>query len=143
MSPKLGYKTSSIYGDFITKRHMQKRELHMERRRHIRHSIAIGAWLSQPSEGRLSPMRSADVSVSGARLTWLRPLAPNTPLLVRMQLGESGHAIECKGRVCWCAPLKNGLHHFGVRFLDITEDEHERLEEFLNVTKARPVLAAV
>jgi len=88
-------------------------------------------------------MRSADLSLSGVRFTWLRPHVPGTPLLIRLQLGETGPAIECKGRVCWSVPLRNGLHYFGVRFLDMTEDEIEHLENFLNVTKARPVLAAV
>ncbi|MFO7973899.1 MAG: PilZ domain-containing protein [Candidatus Hydrogenedentota bacterium] len=115
----------------------------MERRRHIRHAIEIATWLYEPRERRPLLMRSADLSLSGVRLTWLRPLLAGTPLLVCLQLGENGPAIECKGHVCWCALLKNGLHHFGVRFLDITEDESQQLEEFLRVSKARPVLAAV
>lgn len=114
----------------------------MERRRHIRHGIEISAWLYEPREGHPSPMRSGDLSLLGVRLTWLRPLPAGTSLLVRLQLGENGTAIECKGRVCWCAPLKNGLYHFGVRFLDMTEDEREEMEEFIRITKARPVLAA-
>ena len=88
-------------------------------------------------------MRSADLSRSGVRFTWLRPMVPDTPVLIRLQLGENGPSIECKGRVCWCQSLQNGLHHLGVRFLDMSEDEHDHLEEFINVTKARPVLAAV
>jgi c-di-GMP-binding flagellar brake protein YcgR len=115
----------------------------MERRRHIRHRIETAVWLYEPRENRPSPMRSADLSLSGIRLTWLRPLVSGTPLLVRLQLGESGLAIECKGRVRWCAPLTNGLYHFGVRFLDMTEDERDQLEGFISVTKARSVLAAV
>ena len=115
----------------------------MERRRHIRHLTETGAWLCQPRERRPVPMRSADLSASGVRLLWLRPLVPGTPLLVRLQLGETGPVIECKGRVCWSAPLENGLHQFGVRFLDVTDDELERLEEFLSSTKARSVFAAV
>jgi hypothetical protein len=105
--------------------------------------VETGAWLYQPREGRPSLMRSADLSRSGARFTWLRPVAPGTPVLVRLQLGENGPSLECKGRVCWCAPLKNGLHNFGVRFLDMNEDEYDTLEDFISVTKARPVLAAV
>ena len=115
----------------------------MERRRHIRRNVETSVWLYQPSDGRPSIMRSADLSLSGMRLTWLRPVMRGQPLLLRLHLGANGPAIECKGRVCWCEQLANGMYRFGVRFLDLADDETAQMEEFFSVTKAGPVLAAV
>ena len=117
--------------------------LAMERRRHTRHFVETGAWLCPPHERQPVPVRSADLSVSGVRLHCMKPIAPGTPLLIRLQLSATGPALECKGRVCWCAPLSNDAYQFGVRFLDVTDDEFEEVEGHLRSTRARPVLAAV
>lgn len=88
-------------------------------------------------------MRSVDLSLEGSRFATLHPLPLGQTLLVRLQLEPTLPTVECKGRVCWCRPMPNGLHEFGVRFVDLLEDERERIERFLIGTQARPALVAV
>jgi uncharacterized cupin superfamily protein len=38
--------------------------------------------------------------------------------------------IECKGKVCWTALSANGLHHFGVRFVDLSPGERSIIADF-------------
>jgi PilZ domain-containing protein len=88
-------------------------------------------------------MRTVDLAPEGARFVQTRPMPEGEPLQIALQLGPLVHTIECKGRVCWSKPARNGLHEFGVRFVDLLEEERERINRFLSANKARPALAAV
>jgi hypothetical protein len=83
------------------------------------------------------------MSQEGARFSALEAVAVGTSLLVDLQLQPNGCVIECKGRVCWTQLKENGLHHFGVRFIDLSEEETDQLARFLEETRPEPALAAV
>jgi len=36
--------------------------------------------------------------------------------------------------VCWSQLMSNGLHYFGVRFVDLCDEERQRLDDFLHTT---------
>jgi hypothetical protein len=72
---------------------------------------------------------TVDIGMGGARFSALRRVATDEPVLVHLQLPSVN--IECKGKVCWSSPDPNGLHSFGVRFLDLSEIERDHLQRFI------------
>ncbi|MCP4644658.1 MAG: PilZ domain-containing protein [bacterium] len=114
-----------------------------ERRRHRRHTDAVCAWLEFDTENAVRGMVSTDLSIEGARFASVRPVRPGDRALLCMQLGANPHAIECKARVCWSETMPDGLHYFGVRFIDLHCEEEEALAGFLGERQRTPVLAAV
>lgn len=112
-------------------------------RRHKRHRVAVCAWLDFRHENSARGTVSEDLAVEGARFSSLRPVVVGEPVLVRMQLDRSRGPIECKGRICWTKSQPNHLHTFGVRFVDLCEEEQGHLASFLDRTRPNPAYAAV
>jgi hypothetical protein len=122
---------------------MNTQAQHQEARRHSRHSVAVCAWLDFRCENTTRGTVSEDLSLEGARFSSMRPVAVGEPVLVRMQLDRSGGPIECKGRVCWSNSLPNKLHTFGVRFVDLSEDERNGLSTYFDKHLPTTAYAAV
>ena len=74
---------------------------------------------------------TADLGLEGARFCSERRLRAGAPVLVRLQLGPDKPIIECKGKVCWAGDGDEEFTDFGVRFLDLRDDEREALRRFL------------
>jgi hypothetical protein len=70
------------------------------------------------------------------------PVEAGRSVLAYVQLRPGGLYLECKAAVCWSQRMADGLHHFGVRFLDLCELEREQLAGFLAHRHSRPILAA-
>jgi hypothetical protein len=113
-----------------------------EKRRHRRRNVAVCAWLAFNGDGASRGMVSVDLAPEGARFCALNPVSAGQPVLVRLQLGPSRRAIECKGRVCWTRSMPDSLRHFGVRFLDLHEEEEIWIREFLGGSATHPTAAA-
>ena len=114
-----------------------------EQRRHQRRRVGVCAWLQFNGDDATRGMVSVDMAPEGAQFSSIKPVNVGERVLVRLQLGPSHPIVECKGTVCWAAPMPNRLHHFGVRFLDLRDDERASIEGFLHRPSARPTLAAV
>ena len=71
---------------------------------------------------------TVDLSQEGARFAGERPVDLRSLVLLRFQLENPPATIECKGRVCWSRAAGDGSNQFGIRFLDLTDDERELLE---------------
>ncbi|GMU93270.1 MAG: hypothetical protein AMXMBFR4_23280 [Candidatus Hydrogenedentota bacterium] len=140
----------TTFGDFGGKqnavvRHMMK---YMEarrtnQRRHTRHNVSIAAWLEFENDSVYRGTVSTDLGIEGARFSSLTPVEVGQRVLVRMQLGHTSNVIECKGRVCWSQPMPNRLYDFGVRFVDLDEEECSRLQSFLERWQMRTAYAVV
>lgn len=116
---------------------------HHEARRHSRYTVAVCAWLDFRCENTTRGTVSEDLSLEGARFSSMRPVAVGERVLVRMQLSRAGGPIECKGRVCWSNSLPNKLHTFGVRFVDLSEDERNGLSTYFDGNQPSTAYAAV
>ncbi|MBX7258518.1 MAG: PilZ domain-containing protein [Candidatus Hydrogenedentes bacterium] len=114
-----------------------------EQRRHTRRKVGVCAWLQFNGDDATRGMVSVDLAPEGAQFSSIRPIEIGERVLVRLQLGPSHPTVECKGAVCWAAPMPNRLNHFGVRFVDLNDDERASIESFLQRPSARPALAAV
>ena len=101
-----------------------------ERRCHARVEQRLCAWISfQASETAYGTL-TVDIGARGAKFSTLRSVEIGEPVLVCLQF-PSG-SIDCKGKVCWAHWASNGLNYFGVRFLDLSDSERDRLEHYID-----------
>jgi PilZ domain len=113
-----------------------------EKRRYARVSAKACAWLQFQNESTLWGTVCVDLARAGARFSALRPVTRGSMVMIQLQLRPNAPAMECKSRICWSRLMPDGLYSFGVRFLDLTEDEGDRLAGFLK-TAGGPALATV
>lgn|GEM_PF-1129184 len=106
-----------------------------DRRRHLRRDVTLCAWLRFRGEKSPRCTRSCDLTREGARFVTLRPVAVGEPVLITLALSGT-QSLECKGVVRWCRMLPNRMYEFGVRFLDLHDEEYERLDEVMAVSEA-------
>ncbi|NUM55599.1 MAG: PilZ domain-containing protein [Candidatus Hydrogenedentes bacterium] len=100
-------------------------------RRHERYAVPVAAWIEFYGDTNTRGTISRDVSAEGARFSSIRPTLVGEPVIVRMQLGRAQTPMECKGRVVWSKYMPNRLHEYGVRFVDLSEEEQSGLLGFL------------
>ena len=93
--------------------------------------MTVCSWLEFRGDSSARGMRSLDFSSEGARFATIKPVATGEPVMLRMELFTGAPAIECKGRVCWVRPMESRLRHFGVRFIDLDEEERDLIDQAL------------
>jgi len=101
------------------------------KRRHQRRNVRIGTWMMFPHEDGRRVTYTVDLTQEGARFASERPVELRSLVLLRLQIENPLTTIECKGRVCWSRHTGDGSSQFGIRFLDLTDDEQELLERYL------------
>ena len=101
----------------------------VDRRRFVRHDESVCAWLSFHYDSLQCGTLTEDLSSEGACFSTLRKVNSGEQILLHLQVDPAG--IECKGKVCWIQPMPNGLNRFGVRFVDIRDDERDQLSHYL------------
>jgi len=116
-----------------------------ERRRFAREWRTIYAWLDFPtSSGESAATRATttvDLCEQGARFSGVEVVHPGTPVITHLQIGFGHGVIECKGKVIWSAVGPRGLYDFGVRFVDLSDEERAILGH--TIIDPRGKLAAV
>ena len=112
-------------------------------RRHERYTVPVAAWIEFYGDTNSRGAISRDVSAEGARFSSVRPTLVGEPVIVRMQLGRAQTPMECKGRIVWSKYMPNRLHEYGVRFVDLSEEERSGLLGFLTGHVQSPAYAAV
>lgn len=105
--------------------------------------MPVCAWLDFRGDSATRAMRSLDLSEEGARFATIRPVRAGDAVMVRLDVRAGEPAVECKGRVCWVRPMQDRVRHFGVRFVDLADDERSRIEQSLRDAADRVPLAAV
>lgn len=103
--------------------------LDRDKRRHNRHEKPVCTWLSfQNGQGTYGTV-TMDIGMGGARFSMMKDVEENESVLLNVQVAPSG--IECKGKICWVESKPGGVSNFGVRFLDISEEDRESLSLYL------------
>ena len=121
---------------------MKMKQLRKDRR-HPRETLSVCAWLEFRGEPVARGTVSVDLALEGARFNTLGPVSKGDPVLVRLQLEPSFDTIECKGRICWVERADDGIHEFGVRFVDLRDDERRALRKYIDRSRKNPALAVL
>ena len=132
-----------LFGDSDGNARVGKMDTKQCNRRHERYAVPVAAWIEFYGDANSRGTISRDVSSEGARFSSVRPTLVGEPVIVRMQLGRAKPVMECKGRVVWSKYMPNRLHEYGVRFVDLTEEEQSGLLGFLTGHIQSPAYAAV
>lgn len=106
-------------------------------------AVPVCAWLDFRGDSATRAMRSLDLSGEGARFATIRPVRAGDSVMVRLDVRPGSPAVECKARVCWVRPMQDRVRHFGIRFVDLSEDERTQIEQAIAGAGARAPLAAI
>lgn len=79
----------------------------------------------------------ADISSAGMRILCDQYLPPKTKYIFTMKQDPN---LSVKGEVRWVRPSAPNMHQCGVLFINLTEEELERLDNFLVMEHERAVL---
>ncbi len=88
-------------------------------------------------------MRSLDLSTEGARFATIHPITSGELVMVRLEVRAGAPAVECKGRICWVEPMEDRVRQFGVRFVDLAEDERIEIDQAMVNAATHYTLAAI
>jgi hypothetical protein len=132
-----------LFGDSDGNARVRTMDSKMCNRRHERYAVPVAAWIEFYGDTNTRGTISRDMSAEGARFSSIRPTLVGEPVIVRMQLGRTQAPMECKGRVVWSKFMPNRLHEYGVRFVDLTDEEQVALRAFLTGHFQSPAYAAV
>lgn len=80
----------------------------------------LGVTVTITVAGKLVDALGADVSPGGIRILAAAPARVGDAVSLVFFL--NGDIVSARGTVQWCAPTKNGLATFGVRFTSVEED---------------------
>lgn len=101
------------------------------KRRFQRHPASLKAALCFHSWDVPTRVETVDLGVEGIQCLSCEPIPDGTRVLVRLQLVPGETWLECKGKICWARLEEDSRTRFGIRFLDLIEDEREMLDLFL------------
>jgi len=102
-----------------------------DNRRHGRFRTEASASLSFQDSPEPCGATTLDLSPEGAAFRSESRVRPRVPVILRLSLESHTPPLEAKGKVCWANSRPDGTHQFGVRFLDLSDDEQARLGLFL------------
>lgn len=114
----------------------------IENRRHRRWPVPIITTVRYRQPALARSIATLDLSEEGAQFRDCVPVVPGMPLLVFLQDEIAGVPLECKGRIIWCVPSVRGSYRYGVRFLDLSDEERDRIRD-LAALPLQPIVAAV
>lgn len=100
------------------------------RRRHPRRTVLMQACLYLRGLDAGAPVMSLNLGRHGALFSGSQPVSQGEPVLLALELSP-GAFLECKGVVRWVRTMPNGRHHLGVRFLDLSDEERDMLDNLL------------
>ncbi|MFO7775363.1 MAG: PilZ domain-containing protein [Candidatus Hydrogenedentota bacterium] len=110
-----------------------------ERRRFERHEMSVCVWLQFHHDQSVQGTTTVDLSPEGARFHAPKRVRPGQYVMIYLQLDPVAYTVECKGKVCWADSNPSGLTAFGVRFLDLEEEEHDRIAHVLHKPQRSPI----
>ena len=100
-----------------------------DNRLHSRFKKPICTWLSFFGGHGTYGTVTMDIGDGGARFCMMKDVNKDDRVLLNVQVAPS--CIECKGRVCWVEDGEDGFNTFGVRFLDLSEEDRDSLKRYL------------
>jgi hypothetical protein len=106
------------------------------KRRHLRKRVQMSTWMAFSVDEVPRINSTVDVAPEGAQFSDISPVAVRSVVLLRIHLGDKTSPLECKGRVCWTRQVSDDTWRFGVRFLDLSDEEHNLIEQRLYTLSA-------
>jgi c-di-GMP-binding flagellar brake protein YcgR len=112
-----------------------------ERRRHARFSVDLPVEYWQIDKSKSRPARTIDISEGGVLLCLSESLdvGQNLGLILFIDSGHDLDAVEALAQVevIWkdIHPGKHGDYQVGVKFMDISSEDMDKLKRFLNTLK--------
>lgn len=85
------------------------------------------SWLQFRDARASRRTRTLNLSANGALFGALHEVENGHKLLVALDLEDGKPPLECKGEVRWARQVEGNLHVFGVRFLDLDDEERKRI----------------
>jgi len=82
---------------------------------------------------------AADVSSTGMRILCDQYLPPKTKYLFTMKQEPN---VATRGEVRWVRPSAPNMHQCGVLFIDLGQEDREKLERFLIMERERAIIAS-
>ena len=99
------------------------------KRRYQRKPLRLWTWLAYSVTDEPRVVQTVDVAPEGVQFVDTSPLELRSVVLIRIWLNGETSPLECKGRVCWSRQETDASWRFGVRFLDLSADEHDLIEQ--------------
>jgi len=100
--------------------------------------VRLRKYIDVIVEDRLSSMlfrgAIADISETGMRLIADQYLPKGTKYIFTM---KSPPNLALRGEVRWIRDFERDTYQVGVQFIDVTEDDHKRLANFLDMERRR------
>jgi uncharacterized protein (TIGR02266 family) len=98
--------------------------------------IDVQLHVVEQLEDSLYFQRTANISAGGLFLEGTMPHPPGTKVKLRFQLPGDDEPIEVDGEIA--APSKEDDLGMGVRFIDLSDRDRERIESFIHQTVGLP-----
>lgn len=92
--------------------------------------ISVSYRHHDPSQGECAA-QSVDISRGGMKILVNEPLALGTRLMVTFCLPRDQAAITCDSEVVWVQPTDASIRRIGVRFLNISQRDADRVWDFV------------
>lgn len=103
-----------------------------DRRRSYRLNKVLGAEIQHEDASIKARLFVIDISATGFRATNQFELPSQCDLRVKIVLEPQQPPLECSARIVWTKELTmSGLFQFGLEFQSLGEEEHRRLESFI------------
>ena len=75
-----------------------------------------------------------NISAGGMCVLMADPMREGTTPTLQFTLPDQEHPVACKGRITWCRASKidPDLFEVGLAFVDITDDDRQRIMDFVD-----------
>ena len=103
---------------------------HSDKRASVRVPLALK--VNFESYGEIRECLMTNMSLGGVFIATTSPLPIGTPLLVRLQIDESGEHLELNGEVATLdvsADLSREQRGMGIRFVNLSEEQRKQVSE--------------
>ena len=99
-------------------------------RRSTRYAVQVNAVLTFRTDGEPLENTTLDLGVEGAAFTAWHEVHVGDGVILCLHFGNE--RFECKGQVRWVRTFPGGERRFGIRFVDLFDDEKRELCDFLH-----------
>jgi hypothetical protein len=113
-----------------------------ERRRYDRPPIKALAWIRFRGDHTVWATTTTNLTEEGAQFTSYTPVKTGEPLMLHVQPRGNMSPLECKGQIIWCALADDGLYRFGVRIVDLCDDERTLIRGAVGATARQALQSA-
>ena len=114
-----------------------------ERRHHPRRAASVRAEMYFEESGVWSTTLTHDLCAGGALFSAIEHVRPDEQVQLTLTLREGTDPLRCNAAVRWSRPRDNGLHFFGLQFVDLSAKDRGKLAAFLALGTPETEVCAV